>query len=347
MFAPSTNVLSSALNNAVDMGRRMVDLQSHQEDMFLSEREKLRLASERKGLEARRIFESDRNFGEDVLRDRRNFDEGARRDDRDFLLKRELGVGSLGLQRDSLSLQRDLGWENADINWLQANNQGRQIDAMEKRYGAEEKRSIAQDRLSELNYKIGLKKLESSSPLGGYLDNINTDLLGAPEPKTRNLLGIMKDAITPGDSETALYNKQQKFINDFKSKFTYEDIAENWDDMTPEQQNTVQVLGIDNLRRRQTQSRTPANKTNVSDLLKSYTTPAGKTATGQTVTVALPGGGEIKVPADSYMPPDGIPPLGLPLNPAGTPKGAAGSGSDLLGGGWGPVEGGGNARQRY
>jgi hypothetical protein len=126
LFAPATNVLSSALNNAVDAGRRMVDLQSHQEDMFLSEREKLRLASERKGLEARRIFENDRNFGEDVLKDRRNFAEGVFRDRRDFSLESAYKMGSLGLQREGLGLQQDrLGLEREEFGMKQSESESR------------------------------------------------------------------------------------------------------------------------------------------------------------------------------------------------------------------------------
>jgi len=107
MFAPATNMLGDALNNAVDMGRRMVDLQSHQEDMFMSEREKLRLASERKGLEAQRIFEADRKFGEDVLKDRRNFAEDAFRDRRDFTQSSMMQNAQLGMSRERLAMEKE------------------------------------------------------------------------------------------------------------------------------------------------------------------------------------------------------------------------------------------------
>jgi hypothetical protein len=120
LFAPATNVLTNALTNAVDMGRRMVDLQSHQEDMFLSEREKLRLASERKGLEARRIFESDRKFGEDVLQDRRNFDEGVFRDRRNFGLESAYKMGSLGLQQQEFGLKQAESASRIDENTAHA-----------------------------------------------------------------------------------------------------------------------------------------------------------------------------------------------------------------------------------
>lgn len=116
LLGPGLNMLSTALNNAVESGRRMVDLQSHQEDIFLNEREKLRLATERKGLEAQRIFEADRTFGEGVLRDRRNFAQDMFRDQRDFGLKSEIERGQLGLAQTASNLnERRFGLEERRV----------------------------------------------------------------------------------------------------------------------------------------------------------------------------------------------------------------------------------------
>lgn len=298
MFAPATNVLSSALNNAVDMGRRMVDLQSHQEDIFMSEREKLRLANERKGLEARRIFEADRAYDTDVFRDTRNFAESARRDERDFLLKDFATRQGLAFQGQGLDLQRrgqdlnyDLGLGNLAINERQLGVSETRADTEFLRYQAQDRRAALIDRATE-------KKLNETSAIGPFIDALDPNALQEPSFLDKGI-----SFITGRPPEVD--NEQVKRIQDFKKKFPVEILQKEWTNFSPKQQETISKLiekgGIEGWRVGPPARSVSPDKRNVGNLFSGFFKQPRQNANPANVTQPM---------SSSYNPadyPDGIP----------------------------------------
>lgn len=149
LLRDSGNVLSNALNNAVQLGRDAVDLQLQQENVFLKERRDEINLAQRRGENLQDQSNKDRRFGLDqdrftqnVFEDKRDFARGVFENDRGFAETQERN----DLLNESTQLSIDLKREDLTPEAKAARENKRELDQRRGELDLE----ITKDRLSDL-----------------------------------------------------------------------------------------------------------------------------------------------------------------------------------------------------
>jgi hypothetical protein len=115
ILAGGTNILATALNNAVQIGRDHTSLRASQGKEFLAERERTENMDQRKAEFFTQQKNVDRNFIESVFRDRRDTAETNADDERNFGYKKEEDARDFALRSFSVGNNVALGNRSQDL----------------------------------------------------------------------------------------------------------------------------------------------------------------------------------------------------------------------------------------
>lgn len=160
ILAGGTNVLTGALNNAIQIGRDSVNLRASQERDYLAERERIANLDQRRAEFTQGQENIDRSFWENAFRDRRDTAEANKDDVRDFSFKSRTDARDATMRANELD--SIIGARTAATNLAEKSFDLREEDTATKK---EYLKSRAADLLREDEPKPFIDRLLGSDPL--------------------------------------------------------------------------------------------------------------------------------------------------------------------------------------